>query len=171
VELCLLTGSSVKELVEIVVSVQLAAIDGEQVFALSDVNAGEGERRGQAGSPVLPAQNSGDAVAAVFSFVVGAEESGFCIRVVRPRRVDEHVADGDFTQHLCREIGEFGARGEAVEIRLVPGLDLGNAQAVGVGIVEKVALDTPSLIEHLLPLGAGVDDGFAEAMVHAALRA
>jgi hypothetical protein len=73
---------------------------------------------------------------------------------------DEHVADGDLAQHLGGEIGELGARGEAVEVGLVAGLDLGNAQAVGVGVVEEVALDAPGFVVDLPPLGAGIDDGF-----------
>jgi hypothetical protein len=66
VERGLLAGGAVEERVEIVGRVQFAAVDGEQVFALLDVDAGQGERRGQAGRPVLPAEDFGDAVAAVF---------------------------------------------------------------------------------------------------------
>jgi hypothetical protein len=145
--------------------VQFAAIDGQQVFALLDVDAGQGERRGQAGGPVLPAEDFGDAVAAVFDLVVGAQQAGLGAVVGLVRPVDEHVADGDFAQHLGGEIGELGARGEAVEIRLVFGLDLGNAEAVGVGIVEEVALDAPGFVVDLPPLGAGIDDGFQIAQV------
>jgi hypothetical protein len=56
--------------------VQLAAVDGQQVFALVDVDAGQGQRRGQAGGPVLPAEDFGDAVAAVLDLVVGAQQAG-----------------------------------------------------------------------------------------------
>jgi hypothetical protein len=68
------------------------------------------------------------------------------------------VADGDFAEHLGGEVGELGAGGEAVEIRLVFCLDFGNAEAVSVGVVEEVALDAPGLVVDLLPLGAGIDD-------------
>ena len=36
---------------------------------------------------------------------------------------------------------------------------------MGVGVVEEVALDAPGFVEDLLPLGAGVDDGFKRAKV------
>jgi hypothetical protein len=75
--------------------------------------------------------------------------------VVRPAH--KHVADGDLAQHLRREIGELGPRGQPVEIGLVLGLDLGNAQAVGVRVVEEVALDAPGLVVDLPPLGAGIE--------------
>ena len=80
VEHGLLAGGAVEECVEVVGGVQFAAVDGEQVFALLDVDAGQGERRGQAGGPVLPAEDFGDAVAAVFDLVVGAQQAGLGLR-------------------------------------------------------------------------------------------
>ena len=144
---------------------QLAAVNGKEVFAFLDVNAGESERGGQAGSPVLAAEDFSDAVAAVFDLVVGAEEAGFGIVVVVTRPADKHVADGDFAQHFDVEVSELGARGEAIEVGLVFGFDFGNREAVGVGVVEEVALDAPGFVVDLTPLGAGIDDGFQAAEV------
>ena len=97
--------------------------------------------------------------------VVGAEQAGFGRVVVGTRSIDEHVADVDFAQHLDGEIAELGAGGQAIEIGLVAGFDFGNAEAVGVRIVEEVALDAPGFVINLLPLGSQVDDGFKAAEV------
>jgi hypothetical protein len=161
----LLACRAVEELVEIVGGVELAAVDGQKVLALLDINAGQGERGGEAGGPVLAAEDLGDAIAAVFDLVVRAEQAGRGAVLGRVRPADEHVADGELAQHLRGEIGELVARCETIEIGLVAGLDLGNAEAVGVGVVEEVALDAPGFVVDLAPLGAGIDDGFKAAEV------
>ena len=85
VEHGLLARGAVEELVEIVACVQFAAVDGEQILAFLDVDAGQGERRSETGSPVLAAENFRDAIAAVLNFVVGAKQAGFGRGVMRAR--------------------------------------------------------------------------------------
>ncbi len=62
---------------------EFAAIDGEQVVAFLDVDAGQSERRGETRGPVLPAEDFRDAIAAVFNLVVSAEQAGFGAVVMR----------------------------------------------------------------------------------------
>jgi hypothetical protein len=147
-------GGTVEELIKIVGGVKVASVNGEQVLALLDVDARQGKRRGEAGGPVLAAEDFGDLIAVVIDGVIGAQEAdlGRVVRVIGT--ADEHVADGDFAEHFRGKVGEFGARGEVVEVGLVFCLDFGDAEAVGVGVVEEVALDAPGFVVDLTPLGA-----------------
>ena len=98
----LLARRAVEEGVDVVGRVQFAAVDGEQVVALDDVDAGQGQRRGQRRSPVLTVVDLGELVAIVLDRVVGAEQPG--LRRIRRsmRTAHEHVADLNFAQHLDR---------------------------------------------------------------------
>jgi hypothetical protein len=83
---------------------------------------------------------------------------------------EEHMADGDFAEHFGGQVAEFAAAGKAVEVRAIAGLDFRNAEAVGVRVVEEVALDAPGFVEDLPPLGAGVDVGGHVAEVEGLTR-
>ena len=72
----LLARGAFKEAVEVVGGVQVAAVDGKQVFALFHVDAGLGERRVQRGVPVFAVVDVGETVAVVVDGVVGAEQAG-----------------------------------------------------------------------------------------------
>ena len=113
----------------------------------------------------MAAEDFHNAVTPVFDFVVRAEQAGFWRGVVRARTSYKHMAYVDLTKHLGREIGEFRARGEAIEVGLVFGLDFGNAEPVGVGVVEKVAFDPPRFEIDLPPACARIDRRFHTAQV------
>ena len=97
----------------------VTAVDGEQIFACDDIDAGLRERRVELRIPVLAVVNAREAVAAVFDFVIRAEKAD--LQRLHFRNVaaaDEHVADIDFAKHLREEVIQIVARGDAVEIRL-----------------------------------------------------
>ncbi len=166
----LLARQAVEEGVDVVGRVQFARVDGEQVVALDDVDARQGQRRGQRRRPVLTVVDLGELVAIVVDRVVGAEQPG--LRRIRRsmRTAHEHVADLNFAEHLDAQVGELVARRQTVEVGLVLGLDLGEIEPVIVRIVEKIALQMPGLAIHLPPLGARIEHGGHGAIVHRLAR-
>ena len=109
-------------------------------------------------------------------FVIGAEEAGLhvfdfgCIAAA-----GYHVADHEVAEHFLEEVSEIFARGYVAEVGLVLLLGFLEVQAVGVAVVEPVALDVPGFAVHLFPFLDGVDAdldaaGFEGALLVAAGR-
>ena len=61
--------------VEILGILEIVAVDGEQILPCFDVDARLGQRRAQLRIPIEAAEDFREAIAAVFDFVVGAEEA------------------------------------------------------------------------------------------------
>src|SRR6202451_409321 len=95
----LLPGGFFEETVDGVGGVQGAAVDGDDVVAGFDVDAGLGARGLQPGIRVFAVVNFRDAVAAILQAVICAEQSAFdFFRFGRFAAADEHVAHRQFTQ-------------------------------------------------------------------------
>ena len=71
--------------------------------------------------------------------------------------VHEGVTDADVSGHLFKEHVEIRAARDAGDERRIDPLGLGEVEPVEMRVVQKVALDAPSLAVHLLPFAAGVD--------------
>ena len=64
------------------------------------------------------------------------------------------MADGEFAQTFFKEIREFGARGDAVEIRRIFLFRLFEVETVVVRVVKEVTLNAPRFVIYLFPHGA-----------------
>ncbi len=73
----LLARGLFEKAVDVIGGVQIAAVHGENVISGLDVDAGLGQRSLRAGIPVLPVVDFGNAIAAIFQAVVGAEQAAF----------------------------------------------------------------------------------------------
>ena len=157
------------------------AIDAGNDVAGLEVEAGRGE-----GGVVVGLVGVGlpDGVDAEPAFVVGlgidardecAEGRGLDLLSAGANIAadDEVVQGGEFSDHLGEDVGEVGARGDAVDERGVLGLDGGPVDAVHAAIVEVIAVQAPGLVVHLSPLIARaerelpageVDGGLAEVL-------
>ncbi len=90
----LLARGLFEEAVDVVGGVQIAAVHREDVISGFDVDAGLGQRGFIAGIPVFAVVDFGNAIAAVFQAVIGAEQTAFdFLRLGRFAAADEHVAD------------------------------------------------------------------------------
>ena len=104
---------------------QFASVDGEDVLARRDVDAGLRQRR-------LQARDSSSRRCRRASRGSGRSRSRSPRRAARLELLrlrtfaaaDEHVADGHLAERFLEQVVEILARGEAVEIRLVLLLDL-----------------------------------------------
>ena len=85
---------------------------------------------------------------------------------------DEDVAERQVAEHLGEQVVEVAAAADAIDKRRVGLLGVGEIEAVRARVVEKVALDPPRLVVHLLPLEPRVDPHFhvGELQRHGRLR-
>ena len=115
------------------------------------------ERRAQFRIPVLAAVDLGEPVAAVLDGIVGAEQPHTDRGRLRPvAAADKHMAQRQVPQHLREQVIQVVAAGDVFQEGSIEFLRGGEIQAMGVRIVQKIALDPPDLVVHLLPLGAWV---------------
>ena len=90
----MLAGGFLEKAENIVGGAELAAIDGEQIFAGYNVDAGLRERRAQIGIPIFAVINARETVAAIFDGIIGTQQPHFDLLEFRNvAAADEHVAD------------------------------------------------------------------------------
>jgi hypothetical protein len=137
---------------------QWAAVDGEDVVALADIDPRRIERRARFFRRVVAAIDLANPIEAVDHVVVSAEEScggsGSLWNIaagrgdVRDSELAIHLADEGIQVAACRDVSQLG---------LVPPLHSRPIESTHGGIEEVVAQHAPGLVENLLPLGAGVE--------------
>src|SRR3954468_22503675 len=148
----LLAGSLFEEAVNVIGGMQFAAIDCEDVVSRFDVYAGLSEWSFIARVPVLSVIDLGDAVMVIFQSVVCAQQSAFeLLRLGSLATGDEHVPNRHFAEAFLKQICEFLARGNSIQIWGVFLPDPFQIQAVIVRIVKEIALDAPSFVVNLFP--------------------
>ncbi len=109
-----------EEAVEIGGRTHVAAVHRQQIFARSDVDARLRERRVQLRVPIFAAVHFGEAVSAVFNFVVGAEQAALHALHLRERAAaHKEVPDRKFAEHLLEQIVQIAAAGDRFQIGLI----------------------------------------------------
>src|SRR4051812_49034650 len=134
-------------------------IDREDRVAITHLDTWRLERRAIAERPVV---GTNDALhlpaAAAVQPQVGAEEAK---TVLRDRAVFTAAFVGvrraELALQLPQQVRELRPRCQTLDERLVAVVDALPVDTGHIGIPEEVALQTPRLAEHLLPLGARVD--------------
>ena len=125
-----------------------------------DVEAGLGEGGLGFGAEVAAGVDLADArhVAVVREDIVGTEEAaGDFAGGGDGAAVAAEVADGEGGEHLLKDVVEVGAGGDGGDVGLELALGGNGIGTVEVGVVEVGAFDAPDLVEHLTPLGSGID--------------
>ncbi len=139
------------------------AVDGQEVVALLDVDAGLPQRVAGVHVPGRPLADALDPVGAVGQLPVHAEHAdGLAGLVLHVAAEVVGVADVELRDHLPDDVAQVLAGHAVVEHLLVVRPHGRPVHAVHVGDVEVVALEPPRLDEELPPLLARVDgDGHA----------
>ena len=139
---------------------QRAAVDGQQIVALLDVQARLGERRAGLRIPVFAGIDLLEAVATGrrVEFIVGAQQSlghGMQAGILGP--IDVSVRVGEFADHLAQDVSEIVAAGDIGKQNFVLLPHRFPIHAVHAGLEEVIALLPPDLVEDLPPLGGRID--------------
>src|SRR5579862_4273613 len=144
--------------VDVIRSVQVAAVHRQNVISRLDVNARLSEWSFVARIPILAIKYFRNAISPIFQTVIRAEKSDFqFLRLWSFTAAHEHVTDRHLSQTLLEQVRELVAGGDAIQIRRILFLDLLQIETVIVRVIEEVTLNAPRLVVNLLPHRARLD--------------